>query len=984
MNFILRISPLLFCCCLLFSPISAQQPASIHYTIDEGLPSNEVYDTYEDSLGYIWFATDHGISRFDGYSFRNYSTSDGLVHNTIFGFHEDCRGRLWMRTFNSSLCYLENDSLKPYAYNKQLQTFLGRDFIQRFAFDKAGNLWFVSIRKMLGLFKQDVHTGNIERIKLSSGFNAFIRELDSGEIIAGIDEDNGYQTKEQTNDSILYADHTWLFRMPESKTIDSRSLIRCQRKGKSAFVFTYDAQLAMIENGRISFRASFPQVVNECYVDNDKLWLCMNGFSQFNPATHEPTILKEFLGTSMLRDRMGNYWFTTIDNGVFLVRNMQLTALDRLRNQQFGELLCLNVYKNNLIALDNKGTVFRFGLSETGIDTLTSEIWPEKIPGANTFYGVSEKQRLFLQKNVYQINEQNLTWNSSRVVNGKMNVSGARGYAQTGDSLLIAGNNGWYISDMDGNFFYSSAKSGFTSFCTAIAVGPDHKIWIGTSDGFYVFSKNKTVPYEPTNPLFRQRVTDIEFGRNGEVFVSTRGGGLIIIDGNKQYNLRMKDGLSSDQCGNICVDDSVLWLCSNSGLNKISIHRNASELSFHIECINTQHGLPSMMVSDVVRAGNFLFLATGKGLAWFDVETLHFNLIPPPVYIRTFLTNNRETDTTANHLLWNDRNISIGFIALLFRSPGIVNYRYRLEGYETSWNYTTERMARYFNLPPGQYTFVVSAMNENGLWNDHPATMRFYIPAHFSETTWFRILIILLIISVAAGIVFYYLKQQRNRTQTILALAQAEQKALRAQMKPHFIFNSLNSIQNFIINHDDDSAHIYLTSFAQLMRRVLDHSRFSMITLQEELETMGIYLELEKLRFGETFRFAIDVQSDIQPATLLIPPLFIQPYIENAIWHGLQLQKNAPQLHIRFSIEKNKLICIIEDNGIGRKRSREMQHTQHHTSTGMKNVEERIALLNSTSREKISVEIVDLQDHEGNATGTRVVLHFPINRKEEN
>ena len=140
--------------------LRAQDPVYLHYTIDEGLPSNEVYDSFEDSLGYIWFATDHGISRFDGYSFRNYSTSDGLVHNTVFGFHTDQQGRMWMRTFNSMLCFMENGTIYPYKHNDALKTFLGRDFIQQFALDKSGNLWFVSIRKMMGLFRQDAATGN--------------------------------------------------------------------------------------------------------------------------------------------------------------------------------------------------------------------------------------------------------------------------------------------------------------------------------------------------------------------------------------------------------------------------------------------------------------------------------------------------------------------------------------------------------------------------------------------------------------------------------------------------------------------------------------------------------------------------------------------------------------------------------------------------------------------------------------------------------
>jgi ligand-binding sensor domain-containing protein len=975
------------CGCFLVLRICAQEPAYVHYTIDEGLPSNEVYDTYEDRSGYIWFATDHGISRFDGYTFRNFSTSDGLVHNTIFGFHEDSRGRLWMRSFNSALCYLENDSLKSYVHNKQLQAFLGRSFIQRFAFDKAGNLWFVPILDFLGLYKQDAFTGKIERVKLPRGFNGFIRELDSGEFIAGMDKDNGYVSDEVPSDTICFVDNTWLFLMPEMYTVNARKLVRCERKGKSSFVFSSDASVIIIDNGSISSRANYQEVVNNCYVDKEnKVWLCTDGFSRFDAGKKNgPVFLKGFIAVSMLHDRMGNYWFTTIGGGVFFVRNIRVTTFTHLADQQVGELISVSACDNHLFALNNKGAISRFGFSDAGIDTLASEIWPYQIPSLNLIYVSPENQRIYLQKDVYQINKPDFTFRSLSVINKKITMGGGiRGYAQMGDSILIASHYGWNISDKDGRTLYNSSLTGFKAFCTAIAVDKDHKIWIGSTDGLNLFSNNKTVPYKPDSPLYRQRVTDIVVGKNGEVFVSTRGGGLIVIDGEKEYNLRMKDGLSSDQCGNICIDDSVLWVCSNNGLNRIVMKRGSKGLSFRVERIGVQHGLPSLMVNDAARMKSFLCLATAKGLAWFDVKTFRFNAIPPPVYINIFLTNNREADPAANNLTYSDRNISIGFIALLFRNEGVVNYRYKLDGYESEWNYTTERMARYFNLPAGQYTFVVSAMNENGAWNEQPATIHFFIPAHFSETTWFRTLMLLLLIGATAGIVFYYQRQQRDRARAVLALAQAEQKALRAQMKPHFIFNSLNSIQNFIINHDEDSAHIYLTSFAQLMRRVLDHSRFSMITLQEELETMSIYLELEKLRFGETFSFSVEVQPEIQSSNLLIPPLFIQPYVENAIWHGLQLQKDSPHLQIRFYHEKNKLVCSVEDNGIGRKRSAELQRTRHHTSTGMKNVEERMTLLNATSREKISVEIIDLVNEENEASGTRVTIYFPVNRKDEN
>lgn len=972
--------PLIFIyLCTCFFPALAQEPSYLHYTVDDGLPSNEVYDTYEDKEGYTWFATDHGISKFDGYTFRNFSTSDGLVHNTVFGFHEDYLGRMWMRTFNSSLCYMENGFIRPYRYNGQLRTFLGRDFIQRFAFDKAGNLWFFCIRNELGLYKQEAASGKIIRVDLPDGYNGFIKELDSGELIAGIDNNNGYTAIEKPDSTLLHRGDTWLFRMPLPRYKDSRKVISAQRTGRNSFLFCFDTQLLFISNGRISFRREFPTIINNSYTEpGGKSWLCMNGVFVFEPGNkiNDLLLASEFV-TAIQRDRTGNYWFTTLTNGVYFSGNLYMRNFSRVH-----EILSLARLDNQLLTLGLDKTVHQFSLKNDLIDTAASVEWEQKYISGNLLYTIPSQQLVLISDKRFQLRDHTLIRPDG--ILGIGGGGGIRGYAFSSDSIFIASNLSWSVFNLKRQLLYNSLDNGFSRFCTAIAAAPGKGIWIGTTDGLFIFSKGKTVPYDTTNPVFRQRVTAIAFGKNGEVFVSTRGGGLIVIDGKKQYNLREADGLCSDQCGAICVDGNVIWLCSNNGLNRILMNRNNGTLQFRAERINTQHGLPSNMVNDVIRIGNFLYLATGKGITCFRVDQFQLNTIPPPVYIHSFLSNNRETDPEKQELSWKDNNISISFTGLLFRGQGTVHYRYRLEGYEADWNYTSDRVARYFNLPAGKYTFVVSAMNENGIWNDHPATIRFEIPAHFTDTSWFRVLLVLLIATIASLIVFAFVRQQRDRARATLAMALAEQKTLRAQMKPHFIFNSLNSIQHFILEHDEESAHLYLSRFSSLMRKILDNTRQNTIPLTREIETLRLYLDLEKLRFGENFDYTIEVSPEIITEAVELPPMLIQPYAENAIWHGLlMLRERAPRLLIRFTQENNQLICLIEDNGIGRKKAGEKISAGAHTSTGMKNIEERIALLNKVTRSSITVKVEDLYNDSNLACGTRITLTIPMSMSKK-
>lgn len=218
----------------------------------------------------------------------------------------------------------------------------------------------------------------------------------------------------------------------------------------------------------------------------------------------------------------------------------------------------------------------------------------------------------------------------------------------------------------------------------------------------------------------------------------------------------------------------------------------------------------------------------------------------------------------------------------------------------------------------------------------------------------------------------------RNIRQKQTANMLIKLQSLRTQMNPHFIFNSLNSVNNFIAKNDERSANKYLSDFSKLMRIVLKNSDQDFVALSSEIETLGIYLGLEHFRFGDKFEYSLDVEDDINPDELRIPSMLIQPYIENAIWHGLRYREEKGILQVKFYIDDEKLFCSIYDNGIGRKKSAELktEHQKAYQSTGIKNTKERIEILNSLHKTTLGISLEDLEEN-GVGTGTLVKISLP-------
>jgi len=325
-------------------------------------------------------------------------------------------------------------------------------------------------------------------------------------------------------------------------------------------------------------------------------------------------------------------------------------------------------------------------------------------------------------------------------------------------------------------------------------------------------------------------------------------------------------------------------------------------------------------------------------------------------------------------------NFQIAFADLDYKNSDTKKFRYYLDGLTKTWTLTDSKhqWVNYTSLKPGKFTFYLEAADLNGKWTNLTA-LGIIIPPFFYQTIWFRITLVI----VALGIIAILFYQQLRHVKLLEHKKKEELKleTLRGQMNPHFIYNSLNSINYFISLNDRLNANQYISDFSRLMRSILSNSAKEFCTVEKEIQTLKDYLELEHIRFSDKFDYIIEIDDRIDIENSYIAPSMVQAFAENAIWHGLRYLDNRKG-HLKIVLSKvnsSYLTCVIEDDGIGRKLSvqRKTDEQKRRRSRGIAIIQERMRILNSMNKMNLNITIEDLfPDRE--ETGTRVRIEIPV------
>ncbi len=440
------------------------------------------------------------------------------------------------------------------------------------------------------------------------------------------------------------------------------------------------------------------------------------------------------------------------------------------------------------------------------------------------------------------------------------------------------------------------------------------------------------------------------------------------------------DGLVNNDVMAILEDNSGnLWISTKNGLSKFNPKTEIFENFF------LKDGLQD---NEFTLAGsnlknNYMMFGGKNGLNIFNSDKIRRNLIQPKISISSFMVFDKKTkyefpQTKTIELKHNQNYFSFEFAALDYSYPMENKYSYKLENFDPEWFHASasDRKAKYTNVPPGEYIFRVKASNNDGVWNETGVSIELVVKPPFWKTIWFYFLEGLLLVLVFVAYIKYREKNIKEKNKLLMV----EQKLLRSQMNPHFIFNSLTSIQSFIFENNPIEAGSYLSKFSDLIRSILYNSREEYISIEKEIKTLENYLEIQQLRYSNKFDYIIEVDPEIDIEMLAVPPMLAQPFIENSVEHGIKQIEGKGLISIKFSLLDESISLIIEDNGIGIEASKKLKDTkaQKHKSLAIIITKERMGILNKRRKKKsCSMKIGDIIGNNGNVKGTRVEFIIP-------
>jgi ligand-binding sensor domain-containing protein/anti-sigma regulatory factor (Ser/Thr protein kinase) len=951
-----------------------------------GMLSSKVHALAQTNDRKIWIGTELGISVYDGYSFSNYQYSSANEPiGRILCIAQDHLNGVWVGG-DKGLFYFNESSIRKIEL--QNKTILA---VEALLTDGDGNVWLGDINALYKITAQQVEnirTKQLTTVNLSP-FASFTKR------VFGLAVDNQQNIYTASYDGVFTIKRNavkyetiWVNPDPY-KSVRSVAAI----SPDSIFWNRLDFHPAQMINGKVQTTFTEDFIGHTVFTNDQKAFaLTTSCVGSFSDGVVKPLVLFGNVtnnAITALIDTEENIWVGSWEG----LQKFRRTAFQQysLQHKEQKEIFSFLEKRNEeLLFGSNRGLVF----TKNQAAIIPHKTIPSLFPLAEVLCMYEHNDGSLWAGSGYQ--------GVSRFKNGKLTNwreavflkdNNCEALYTTADGKLFAcTENGVTVIEPDAadpmvaHYPLQKKYTRWPELFGCFQTG-NSAYWFYGSQGLYKLQKDQLIDDSIQGmPVKSLHINKIIGDNKGNVWVATQGKGLlqcVYKNGKlvlqKQYDSRR--GLPSDIALSVLVDkNGNVWL---GDFMSLSVLINPGEEE-QLITFNEKDGLLSSYYQSLKleqQRNGTIWGLTSMGMVSFHPDSITFNTLAPVLLISSVIINGAEekfSASSAQQFSYRHNSFQFNYTAVSLTDPTKIRYAYRLKELDTNWVYTTNRTVDFNFLRPGNYTFELKACNNSNVWTSKPLQYQFTIHPPFWQTWWFRVLLF----SIVAVALYLFYKRRINNLKAKAAIkqqmAELEGKAIRAQMNPHFIFNSLNAIQESIVTEKIDVAYDYLSRFSKLLRMVLDNSDKNLIPLSSELETIRLYLSLEALRFSQSFSYTIESNDMLDKEDIYIPSLLLQPFVENAIWHGLINKEGEKLLQIRFSENEGKLQCVIEDNGVGRERAAQIKEQKlgggRFESKGTKLALQRIEILNRDKPGSATIETIDLWDETGNASGTKVVV----------
>ncbi|MCI4671454.1 MAG: histidine kinase [Bacteroidia bacterium] len=995
----------LSCFCLAtFSVIGhAQTERLLQFSSSNGLPSNTIYDIDIDTKGYIWIGTGNGLCRFDGEKVKTY-TSPFLKEHEIIRVKCIPNGDILFLNVTRQLSIIRDEKL----YTPSIPGCDGLG-VKDFLVDPKENLWIGLPRKNKDdAEKLDSGLGD-PHVLLSDlypsyatvnrlGFGGFAQNMESNKLLAFVDlrykifdavshfGKPVYAIFDQAEDLVpsqevntpKLSGYKWLSRIIPFKEDFLILFIDGQKVG-------YISEDGEVEVFELLDKSRFTQIFDILPSKNGEIYFATNkgvfvgGFEDKEIKIKNDFILRNKSCTKINQDKNGNFIIGTEKNGLFILPYHSYRTWE-LKDEQADIQ-----YIRNLSVFDDRSIM---GISDQGNWYKVSSDQVQllaKMPKHNykgVVKGGNENYYFYGNDIFYEIDSQGVRNNF--IFNAQIGfMKNVKCIRQTSLGTIL----GYYYNVLHINEeskLIDSLANGRTVSLLEDIIGK--KILLGTSLGLKVYDhkngvktfidkNNKSVPYM----VYSMVQTD-----RGDIFLGTHGQGLWQVRDNVLSRVDEIWGIEAKIYPLLTVSNNLIWASTEKGLKKIDTQNGLVE-SIKLTSNQLQNEILGLIAHD-----SMVWVSTTEGISFFPVTYPISDLENTSIHLDGITAYNRAGDKSEGKVLPPGFDqIEIKFSAISIGKS--ISFQFRREG-STSWNDLPTPFLQLDNIAPGKHAYEIRI--KSGDPRSKPGEIlkvKFTLKSYLWQEAWFWIMLMigffgLLIIEIRRRI---QLKEQRANQKLRMEreIESYRVKALRAQMNPHFTFNVLNAIQQYLLLGNNEEAHLYLVEFSRLIRTALNSTSRDWMELKKEITFLRTYVKLELLRFSDKASVIWDVSKELENSEILIPHMIIQPLVENAFIHGLSQKRKDGLLFIKIFRHSSLLFVIIKDNGIGFKKSGEMQDANYHShnSQGISMVQERLGLLYSDKEDMVQYDFFDLADNDYVQnfdpifeTGSVVILQFPI------